>query len=185
MEKGDYETVLCQTKIRWSRRHEGNPKEQEAEWIEGESLKVYNPQEVIELNKDREIYDPDLKTVNWTKQKATDMRNNPRVYLPKSRPNGEELELGTKAFMYQQTIEKYQEQFCNDKGTQIRSNLTKSEQNGIRKLKARQKCGQIVINTSDKSQVTSISTRENYEAQCRQHIGPKDLKLTWKAVNPV
>ena len=67
----------------------------------------------------------------------------------------------------------------------MRDNRTKQEIRETKKLNARKAKGKIVINTSDKSQLTSISSRENYEAQCQQQIGPNDRQLTWKEFNGV
>ena len=86
------------------------------------------------------------------------------------------MELATKAHMYNKTIKDYKDKHCTEKGKPIKSNLTKSEQLGIKKLKTRQDNGDIVINRSDKSQVTSIMTRENYREQCQHHIGNNDKK---------
>merc|ERR1711954_306699 len=49
------ETVLCQTKQRYSRLHKGNPKEQEEEWRQGEYLKVHNDDEALLEHKFREV----------------------------------------------------------------------------------------------------------------------------------
>ena len=46
-ENTTYESVLAQSKQRWSRCREGNPVEQEQEWLEGEYLKDTNHDEVI------------------------------------------------------------------------------------------------------------------------------------------
>ena len=113
------------------------------------------------------------------------MRNNPRVYLPQARPTNEELELATKEFMYATVTNEYIAEHCNEKGAQLESNLTKPEQRGKAKLNARVEKGQIVINSSDKSNLTSISTMENYKQQGKQHIGPRDRKLNWKEVNQI
>ena len=95
-----YETVLCQSKQRWSRRREGNPAEQEAEWCQGEYFKVTSDEELILENIEREIYNPETYIIDWRKAKTTNLRNHPRVYLPQARPTIEELELTTKEFMY-------------------------------------------------------------------------------------
>ena len=52
-------------------------------------------------------------------------------------------------------------------------------------MNSRVKKGQIVVNTSNKSNLTSINTRENYIEQGNQHIGPRDKKLTCKEVNQI
>ena len=83
VERGGFESVFCQTKQLWSRVHHGNPKEQEQEWLEGEYNKSISEGDIILENQSREVFNPDSNIIDWRKQKATDLRNNPKVYLPK------------------------------------------------------------------------------------------------------
>ena len=152
---------MCQTKQRWSRTLKGSPKEQEEEWLKGECFNTINDLETIAEHQNRETFDPDTNIVDWRKHKATDMRNNPKVYLPKARPVQEELELGAKEFIYTKTIQKYIDANCNDQGTQKQDNLTKSERRGIAKLRKKQELGQIIITTTDKSGQLCIIARDN------------------------
>ena len=85
----------------------GSPKEQEQEGLEGEYNKTVTDADINEENGMREVYDPVTKSIDWRKQKVTDKRDNPRVYLPRPRPNVEELELNTKEYMYNRTIDEY------------------------------------------------------------------------------
>ena len=113
------------------------------------------------------------------------MRNNSNVYLPKARPRNEELELNSKEHVYRQMYETYIANNCKENGDQISTNIPKCVKRGIVKLNKRQEEGKIVINESDKSQLISISSRENYRQQCQQQIGKTDRKLTWKEVEVV
>ena len=97
------------------------------------------------------------------------MRNNPRLYLPHSRPQKEELELAGKAHMWKQTTMAYMEENCTSKGVQIQSNTYPMESEGIDSLSKRKKEGLIVISETDKSNRTTISSRENYVAQGLKH----------------
>ena len=86
-----YETLLLRTKLRYSRKKEGSPKEQELEAAAGPEH-LSSPEEIIWEEQQREVYNPDSKVLNFGKLKATDMRNNPRIMLPKPRPMNEESE---------------------------------------------------------------------------------------------
>ena len=57
------------------------------------------------------------------------------------------------------------------------SNLTESEINGMRSLKARVKSGEIVITETDKSKRFSILTKEQYRKSCLKHTS-KDQEIS-------
>ena len=84
-----YETILSRTKVRSSRKTEASPQELEAEASEPEQLPT--PKDLIEQEQVRELYNPDTKTLNFNKLKATDTVNNPRIHLPKPRPQMRKL----------------------------------------------------------------------------------------------
>ena len=83
--------------------------------------------------------------MNLGKLKATDMLNNPRIFLPKPRPHKEEAKLEAKEHMYMQTWMKFMTQNCNKKGDQTESNLTEQELRGQAKINKRQESGEIII----------------------------------------
>ena len=64
--------------------------------------------------------------MDWRKQKATDLRNNPKVFLPRPRQLQKELEFGTKEIIYNQPIKSYIDSNCNEKGNQKRDILKKT-----------------------------------------------------------
>ena len=91
MNNVQYENLLCNTKTRWNRMTKGSPKEQlEAIEEDPESENPSDEQQILE-NLTREIYNPETKTQDLTKLKATDMKHNPRLHLPPPRPPQEEV----------------------------------------------------------------------------------------------
>ena len=132
-------------------------------------------------NESRELFNPETKVIDFRKVKATDLRDNPRVILPKPRPPGEEIELLVQRQIWQTTIEKYAENHCNSKGDQKQSNLTNSQKIGMSKLKNRSKDGSIVIGETDKSNKTTISSRESYTKQGEVHTS-KDRFASWEEI---
>ena len=78
-------------------------------------------------------------------------------------------------------IEKYAENHCNSKGDQKQSNLTNSQKIGMSKLKNRSKDGSIVIGETDKSNKTTLSSRENYRKQGDPHT-QNDIEVDWDFV---
>ena len=129
----------------------------------------------------REIFHPENKSLNFGRQKAVDMRQNPRIYLPKARPPNEEAKLEAKEQAYLDTWMAYKQSHCTPKGEQIESNLTKSEQRGEVKLSAIVQKGEIIISETDKSQQFSVSTPESYYAEGDKHT-PGDEKINFRCV---
>ena len=72
-----YECMLTRTKLRYSRRTEGSPKEQEEEAAAEGAPRIPTDEEIIREESGREIYNPDLKEINFGNQRAMDLRNNP------------------------------------------------------------------------------------------------------------
>ena len=179
-----FESCLCTTKARWSRRTNGSPDEQEEEAqakVEDDSDQNTRMDQDITEQSPREVYNPDTKILDYRRLKATDMVDNPRVELPPPRPQTEEQTLAAKELIWQDKIKKYINCHCNDKGDQKNTNLTKSQRRGIAKLRARTKAGEIVITVTDKSGKMSVSSRENYRQQGAPHTR-RDEKVTWREI---
>ena len=107
------------------------------------------------------------------------MRNNPRLHLPRARPSNEEIELSGKAHTWKQATLTYMENNCDSKGRQLEGNLTPDEVQGTNSFNERTKAGEIVISTTDKSNLTTISSHESYIAQGTLHT-QKDRLASWE-----
>ena len=167
-----FEGCLCTTKARWSRKVNGSPEEQEEEATSGDECQDTPEQRMdqdITEQSTREVFNPETKTLDYRKQKVTDMIDNPRVELPPPRPQKEEDTLAAKELLWQDNIRKYINCNCNEKGDQNNNNLTKAQRRGIAKLKKRTKAGEIVITVTDKSGKMSVSSQENYRLQGAPH----------------
>ena len=88
------------------------------------------------------------------------MLNNPRNYLPKSRPPKEEVELAAKSHILKQASINYKMQHCDNKGKQLDSNILSLEQEGVDSLQLRKEKGEIVISTTDKSNNLTVSRQQ-------------------------
>ena len=81
-------------------------------------------------NQSREVYSPETQTADFRKLRVTDMKDNPRVFLPKPRPPGEERVMASKDVLREEAIQAYIYENCIEKGFQKDSNLTKQQQRG-------------------------------------------------------
>ena len=80
--------------------------------------------------------------------------------------------------LWNNTILNYADKHCKQNGDPIRQNLTKSQSLGSTKLRKRADSGELVISETDKSNRTSISSRENYRLQGAPHV-KNDLPVDW------
>ena len=184
-EGAEYEGVLCNVKLRWSRRQTGSLEEQELA-LEEQDKEKPEPEEQtmkreVEENSCREVYNGDTKTLDFRRLRATDMDNNPRVGLPPPRPDKEEDVLGAKELIWSDITMSFIKKNCREDGNQKVDNLTKQQRRGIGKLKARAERGELVITCTDKSGKLAVSSRENYTLSGRPHT-TNDRPVSWKEV---
>ena len=134
------------------------------------------------------VYDFEFKDLHFSRQKATGIKNDKRVTLPKA--NNIQLE----AFMevrrrrasqlYDMCVKKLGEG-C-EKGM---DNLTAGEKRGLKSLKKRVADGEIIVCQTDKSGRFCVLTREQYLEAGLKHtrkdmkIGQEDHEEIQRAVN--
>ena len=122
------------------------------------------------------VYDFEDKNLNFGKQKATSMKYNKRVTLPKSSSTEMEalIEVRRKRALqlYNQCIKKLGE--GAEKG---KDNLSMGEKRGLKSLKKRVADGGLVVCQTDKSGRFCVLTREQYLQAGMVHI-KNDKKVT-------
>ena len=115
------------------------------------------------------VYDFEDKDMNFGRQKATEMKNNKRIRLPKSNSTEVEalIEVRRKraAQLYTLCIKKLGE--GAEKG---KDNLTLGEKKGLKSLKKRIDEGEITICQTDKSGRFCVLTREQYMEAGMEHV---------------
>ena len=131
--------------------------------------------QLLEENRYRETFNPDEKSLNFKRLRATDIKNNPRVQLGEPRPTREEADLKYRG----NVIDKVVEEFKRD--TKKPSNLTPSELRGIKSLQKRSKAGELIVYPTDKSMKNAVTTPESYKRQGDLHV-TGDKIVTWDEV---
>ena len=81
-----YESLLCNTKSRWSRKETGSPEEQRKDEEEFGEEEDKADEQIISENQHREVHDPIKNTLDFQKIHPTDRKNCPRLQLPDPRP---------------------------------------------------------------------------------------------------
>ena len=122
--------------------------------------------------------------MDFQRQKANNMRANPRIYLPKPRPRKEEVIMEAKEALWGEVTEEYIKEYCTNDGSLKMSDLTKSQVAGHKSLMKKRKEGEVVVSTTDKFGKMTLSTPENYELQGQKHIR-NDVKISSKELEAV
>ena len=108
--------------------------------------------------------------------RATDVKRNPRVVLPKPRHQREESEMATRDTLIGQEYKKY----ISENPDPLRT-VTESEARGIKKLQKRVASGLITICQTDKSGGLCILSREDWEQIGESHTSG-DREINWDKV---
>ena len=128
------------------------------------------------MARSRQVYDPEEGIYDDRKKRATDLQECSKITLPKPLPPEYEAALEMRRHAQTRIFNKYIEGNCNKRGEQ-KSNLTKSEKEGIRKLGKRRKDLEIVIMNTDKSGRFVLTTMEDYKKMGEDHT-KKDKIVT-------
>ena len=70
------------------------------------------------------------------KQKCTDLRDNPRLFMPKPRPQAEECLMEAKKEMYMNATREFIQKNCLKDGTQREGGLSEEYNQGLEELEA-------------------------------------------------
>ena len=138
-------------------------KEEEMEMLEAESRNQFNIKKM---------------EFNFARRRATDLKNNSRVYFHrKARSLEEEAKLETIRVELMAVFKNYVSKYCKEVGKQD-SNLIPSQSRGLKTLKKRVTQGELVIIPTDKSGRLAVMTRESYKVAGLRHT-QKDREVDW------
>ena len=134
---------------------------------------VFSPVEAAEFRSSEIPFNPIMKTPDFKKQTVTDLRNNPPVTLPLSRPQKEEEHLQLQVKLWTKPIQNYADKNYHENGQQKTQHLTNQQNIRSMKLKTRAIAGEIVIFETDNSNKTTISSMESYKIQGEPPVNDK------------
>ena len=122
----------------------------------------------------RSIFIEEEMTFDYSKKKATDMKQNTHVYLPGAL--GLEAEAGLEVLRqeWKSSYREFTKDRCNKKKEQ-ESNLTKEEREGLISLKKRIKEGNIIVVPTDKSGRFSVMDLETYTQAGLKHASKDEV----------
>ena len=182
------EIQIAATKVRWTvmNSSEGETKEGEKEVIKEEIRTNEDDKETIseeEMNlidaKARQTVDTEAGTIDMSKKRATDLKNNRRVMMPGPMTAREEGIMNSRIEMWRETTEEYRKENCRKDGSVKECNLTLLQSTGLKMLQKRVKAGEIVVSEADKGKLLTVCSVDSYRRQGIVHIGT-DRKVGWK-----
>ena len=137
----------------------------------------------------RATFDLTSGNLNMRKRRATDVKMNSRVVLPrKMRGFEEEAKLEMLRQELRGVYNRYMSEKCGPRGMQ-KSNLSMREIKGLKSLRKRVKEGEIVILPTDKTGLFTVMSRDTYLECGLSHtkgdieVGWEELKLAQSEIN--
>ena len=147
-EEFEIELGVLGCKTRWEQRRK------EEEKLDEEDEANITPEDRMRGDQQaadsRQTFDPQKMSVNLNKKRATDVKGNKKVTLPKALSAKAEAIMEVRNEAYRDTFNDHVAKHCDKKGGQ-KLNLTPEEQVGLDSLKKRTKNHEILIVPSNKS----------------------------------
>ena len=179
----DQELAFAKTRIQISKELEEMIDDENGEAQQHEMTEEDRKKDAELEAKSRQIFDPVERVFDDRKRRVTDLKECSRVTLPKPLPPEEEAKLEMRRQTQQRIYDAYRRANCKNGGKQ-RSNLTDSEQSGLKSLMKRITAREIIVMKSDKSSRFIVTDEENYRAMGMAHTG-KDRKVDRREINEI
>ena len=119
------------------------------------------------------------KTINFARRRATDLKGNSRVYFPrKARSVEVESNFQTLRSILMTTFRTYTREYCDRKGKQ-KTNLSGSQEAGLKSLRKRINEGELLVVPTDKSGTFAAMSRTAYWEAGMVHT-KNDKEVSWR-----
>ena len=164
-EEMDLALEIMGAKVRYSFMGEGDREDEEELEITPEMEDRAN----LESARTRTPYDYVTKELDMRNRRATDVKGNARVIMPKAMTTKEESSLLVKVQELKKIYSMYAANNCTKEGKQ-RTNLTKQQEEGLKSLQKRSKEGEIVFIETDKSDKLAVVSMEVYLEMGEAHL---------------
>ena len=131
----------------------------------------------------RNVYDEGVLIYDVRKKNISDIKNNPRLTLPKPLSGHEEAIISCLKSDFMEIFKSYLADNCDEKGKIKAANLTKSQLRGLRSLLRRIANRDIMVVPTDKSGKLAAINWSVYCASMNRQIGA-DCLVGWSEVGP-
>ena len=182
----------CVVKYRWELRKNEDDNEEIKRFgedayraieslFEEDELEEQKEDKMMDEAKTRMHFDPEMMSLNFSKKRATDLKGNSRVFLPRKVKSFEvEAKLEMLRVESMAIFKQFIEEKCGKNGRQ-KSNLSKSQIKGMVSLKTRIKNGEIVVIPTDKTGKFTVMSRASYEQAGLAHTRG-DTEAGWSEI---
>ena len=161
--KIDVAVEVCVDKLRW----EDRSREEKGEWTEEAEW---------EAVKNKMVHDETNATINFSKQRVTDLPYNRRIQVPEPRDEMIEIVLANIKSRSASAAKQYTEDNCDKSGNIIKNqNLEKDELAALASLKNRVNDGEVHIMATDKSGKLACESRDQYIASMEPHVSKDSI----------
>jgi hypothetical protein len=168
MDKIRVSTEILKDKMRWEMR----AREERDGDIWTEELEFRQQQE-------KQVYRPEEHKMEFSRRRVTDIPTNRSVNIPDTAAPEVETVLNNISNRVDSVTRDYIKNKCDSKGNVFETNLTPSQQKGLKSLTERVKSKEIVAQQTDKGGDLALNTRENYIESMRPHT-EEDPELSWE-----
>ena len=170
-EKFETDMEMCAAKLRWN----------QIDKDEGEEIIVSDEEkerhEILDA-KARLPFDAETLSFDYGKVKATDVKLNTELFLPKPQKVSYEVGLEMRRTKYLEVFRDFVKSNCDEKGRQ-KSNLSVKEKRGIKKLKSRMESNELIVCHTDKSGRLCVMPLKMY-VECAEEHTNKDEEIDYK-----
>ena len=132
-------------------------------------------------NAARDVVEEDKVTVNHGKRRATDMRNNRRVFMPGPGPTRVEASHAVRVGVWVDTFAKYRRLHCKEDGTPKKTNLSAGQELALKSLARKVARLEVIIMEVDKGKRFVVTDQATYLAMANDHTR-KDRPATVEEV---
>ena len=171
------EMSVTLTKIRWGmwskdQQNMSSPEilRQEAEETGEEQLE----RDKLEAEM-RDVVGSSGMEIDMGRLRATDMKNNRNVYMPRPAGPRAEAELATRHDLWLRSCLNFKNNKCNKDGSQHDSNITPGEQLALKSLTKKVVEKKIVVMQADKGKMLVVVDTDTYQRMSEDHVDPADL----------
>ena len=131
----------------------------------------------------RNIYDEGVQVYDVRKRNIRDIKNNPRVTLPKPLSGHEEAMIACVQADFMRIFNEYMAKNCGEAGNIKTPNLTIAQLRGLRSLLKRIRAREIMVVPTDKSGKLMVVNWSVYVRNMEKIIG-SDREVGWAEVGP-
>ena len=167
LEKFETEVEKCMIKATWESNRESIQKEKNL--VEKE-CKDNEDENVTKNAASDKVYDHKTKTLNLANLKATDLKNNKRVFIQMNYDDEKEIKRNNVASELKRIFTDYKNKHCDKFGNLIENNLDKEQRKTVKDLKKKMKDEELVCFKTDKTGYLALDTQANLENKMAKHI---------------